>query len=166
MIHTEAYNVYQQMLTEYPRVAIEKGCGSSANKPFISLVMTFGKMQPPNPFEEETIAHSYFEDLVYFVAHSSEAHDCPFKTRCATAAVRMLENANLENPYEPEPVVEAEEEPAKIWHIATDDDLDDADSNIGYVDTAATTMAIEFNPPKHVLGVVPEKKNRWRKKKG
>ena len=134
----EAYNVYQELINTYPTVNMDKGCGAKINKPFVNAALMLGQMAPTNPFEEDTPAYNHFNDLLYFVGNVTGNPDCPFKVRCATAAIKMLHDNNMLNPFG-EPVEDKEE----VFEAET----------------------VELDPPQEVHGVVPEVK-RWGRRKG
>ena len=136
--HTQAYKLYQDMLETSVRAQMYKGCGASMNVPFVNAVMQFAALKMNNPFVEGTPASNHYFDLLYFVEHVEGAHDCPYKLRCTTAAMKMLHDNEMQNPFAPEEEPKPEE-PEIVEEVKED-------------------------PPQEVFGVVPERKKRWNRR--
>lgn len=117
----DAFNLYDEMLKLKPTLDLSKGCEAQQNHVFVRDAIAFAGIVSDNPFEENTAGFDAFNDLRYFYLHTSERKDCPFKMRCARAAIEMVV-AEPTNPYtdveETEEVVaEVREEPTKIFGV-------------------------------------------------
>ena len=140
----DAFNLYSEMLKLKPTLDLSKGCEAQQNHVFVRDAIAFAGIVSDNPFEENTAGFDAFNDLRYFYLHTSERKDCPFKMRCARAAIEMVV-AEPTNPYTD--VEEPEDNPQ------TD------------VEEAEEVVAEVREEPTKIFGVVPAKRRRFGRKR-
>lgn len=157
--NTKAYELYEEMLKTSVKSQMYKGCSAAVNVPFVNAVFAFGLSGAPDPFEEGSPASNHYHDLRYFLQHADGDSGCPFKLNCTTAAMKMLHDNDMVNPYEPEEVVE---------EVSYEELKETAEAAAEAEDIASGTYVpvVEKNdPPEELFGVVPEKRTPWNRRK-
>ena len=155
----QAHEAYEKMLQTYKDVKVVRGCTAAVNQPFIEAVTVFAKLNLPNPFEPESDAAVLYDDLLYFFYHITGMTSCPFRERCMITALHILNASGYVNPY---PYVEeVEEEDAETEE--PDIEIEEPDNEVEEVNVEPEKVNIE--EPKQFLGVVPEKKRGWLKRR-
>ena len=153
MIHSKAYNIYNNMLESYQTADVNENltfdCTSKRNEMLFYLATELAKLAEPNPLSPEDPGFNEYEDILYFFSMwPDNKPNCAFKKRFMLAAYNLCKAC-------PENIFKDAEAPVVEFSL---EELKEKEYSETEEEDIATETYIPVTEPEeheHIFGVVP-----------